>query len=111
MVYDLYHRYPVCIRAQVFVPGSSAYHNCIIRNLSEGGALISTVEPKSLHGRIYLKPSDKVGLLECEVRWRSADRLFGGGQMMPILTKRTPLYEEDAVIGPSSELGAKVAVS
>jgi hypothetical protein len=77
MTYDPYDRYPACVDALMFAGDLRSPINCVIRNVSEGGALLALDRPVQLPKRIYLTLSKGAQVLECEVRWRSSNRLFG----------------------------------
>ena len=48
-----------------------------IKELSEGGALVSSAAPATFPKRGYLWQAKTGTLFECEVRWRKNSRLFG----------------------------------
>ena len=50
---------------------------CVIRNISEGGAMLAFHKSVRLPRRVYVTRGKGDRLLECEVRWRNCDRLFG----------------------------------
>ena len=77
MTYDPYDRYPSCVDALMFAADLRSPINCVIRNVSEGGALLALDRPVQLPKRIYLALSKGAQVLECEVRWRHSNRLFG----------------------------------
>ena len=77
MTYDPYDRYPACVDALMFAGDLRTPINCVIRNVSEGGALLALDRPVQLPKRIYLALSKGAQVLECDVRWRSSNRLFG----------------------------------
>ena len=77
MTYDPYDRYPARVDALMFAGDLRSPINCVIRNVSEGGALLALDRPVQLPKRIYLTLSKGAQVLECEVRWRSSNRLFG----------------------------------
>jgi hypothetical protein len=77
MTYDPYHRYPACVDALMFAADLRTPIPCVIRNISEGGALLTLDEPVPLPRRIYLTLSKGAQVLECEVRWRNSNRMFG----------------------------------
>jgi hypothetical protein len=77
MDYDPYCRYPASAEALVHAAGLRAPVGCVIRNISEGGALVTLHKPMRLPKRIFLALRKGADALECEVRWRSSNRLFG----------------------------------
>ena len=77
MTYDPYERYPAHVDALMFAGDLRSHINCVIRNISEGGALLALDRPVQLPKRIYLALSKGAQVLECEVRWRNSNRLFG----------------------------------
>jgi hypothetical protein len=70
-------RYEVRIDAKIFSPDMSFCADCIIRDLSETGALVSTVVAAQLPPRVYLWESKSNSLIECEPRWQKNNKLFG----------------------------------
>jgi hypothetical protein len=78
MNHDPYCRYPASAEAFVHADGLRAPVGCVIRNISEGGALVTLSRPVQLPKRIFLAlRKGAADALECEVRWRSSNRLFG----------------------------------
>ena len=71
-------RYGVRIEGKLMSPDMSFCVDVIIRNLSEGGALISALAPaKLIPERVYLWQAQTRTLFECKVQWRKNDRLLG----------------------------------
>lgn len=77
MEYDPYCRYPAAAEAFVQAAGLRGPIGCVIRNISEGGALVTLHRPVQLPKRIFLALRKGAEPVECEVRWRSSNRLFG----------------------------------
>ena len=77
MEYNPYSRYPVCVDAVVFALDLRAPIDCVIRNVSEGGALLSLEKPVRLPKLIYLSLGKGAKVVECEIRWRNSNRLMG----------------------------------
>lgn len=48
---------------------------CVVRNLSDAGALLSMGETFAVPPRFDLKLSDEAGWRRAEIRWRAASRL------------------------------------
>jgi PilZ domain len=77
MDYDPYCRYPASAEALVHASGLRVPIGCVIRNISEGGALVTLNRPVQLPKQIFLALRKGADALECEVRWRRSNRLFG----------------------------------
>lgn len=69
-------RHDVRIAGRLLAPDLSCFVDCVIRNLSEDGALVSASNAAQLPDRIYLWQAQTGTLFECMVRWRK-DKLFG----------------------------------
>lgn len=72
-----FSRNDVRIDGRVMAPDMSCVMDCVIENLSEDGALVSTSLPARMPQRAYLWQAQTGTLFECDVRWRKNDRLFG----------------------------------
>lgn len=71
MLRDRAHaRKQVSIEAKVLSPDLSECVDCIVNDVSEGGALISLRSDARVPDRIYLWQARTQTSLECEVRWR-----------------------------------------
>lgn len=77
MDYDPYLRHAVHVDAKLFAATLRVPVDCIIRNLSERGALLAMELPVALPRRVYLSLGNGGCVLECDVRWWKANRLFG----------------------------------
>lgn len=71
-------RYGVRIEGKLMSPDMTFCVDVVIRNLSEGGAMISALAPAdTVPERVYLWQAQTRTLFECEVQWRKNDRLLG----------------------------------
>ena len=71
-------RYGVRIEGKLMSPDMAFCVDVVIRNLSEGGAMISALAPADkVPERVYLWQAQTRTLFECEVQWRKNDRLLG----------------------------------
>jgi len=77
MDYDPYVRSAVRVNAKLFAVELRVPIDCIICNLSEGGAQLALEQPVKLPRRVYLTVGNGGCLFECDVRWWKFNRLFG----------------------------------
>ncbi len=63
-------RQQVSIGAKVLAPDLTSCADCVIKDVSPGGALISVRGEAQVPDRIYLWQAQTETSLECEVRWR-----------------------------------------
>lgn len=71
-------RYGVRIEGKLMSPDMAFCVDVVIRNLSEGGAMISALAPAdAVPERVYLWQAQTRTLFECQVQWRKNDRLLG----------------------------------
>jgi len=77
MDYDPYVRYAVRVHAKLFAVDLRVPLDCIICNLSEGGAQLALEQPFKLPRRVYLTVGEGGCVFECDVRWWKFNRLFG----------------------------------
>jgi hypothetical protein len=72
-----YPRHPVRIEGKLISPDMLCCVDVVIKELSEGGALVSSAVPATFPRNGYLWQAKTGTLFECEVRWRKSNRLFG----------------------------------
>jgi PilZ domain-containing protein len=71
-------RYPVQIAGKLMAPDMSFCVDVVIKDLSEGGALLTALQPASqVPDRAYLWQAQTRTLFECTVRWRKNNQLLG----------------------------------
>jgi nitric oxide synthase oxygenase domain/subunit len=71
-------RYGVRIEGKLMSPDMAFCVDVVIRNLSEGGAMVSALAPAdAVPERVYLWQAQTRTLFECQVQWRKSDRLLG----------------------------------
>ncbi len=70
-------RHPVQIAGKLISADMLCCVDVVIRELSEGGALVNSAAPAAFPKRGYLWQAKTGTLFECEVRWRKNSRLFG----------------------------------
>jgi hypothetical protein len=70
-------RHPVQIAGKLISADMLCCVDVVIRELSEGGALVSAPTPAAFPKRGYLWQAKTGTLFECEIRWRKGGRLFG----------------------------------
>jgi hypothetical protein len=75
-------RQQVSVEAKVFAPDLSSCVDCMINDVSPGGALVSLRSDARVPDRIYLWQAQTGTNLECEVRWRKLN-LIGLKFMAP----------------------------
>lgn len=68
-----YVRQPVTVAARLFAPDMSRSVDCVVRDISQGGALVAVVDNVSVPDRLYLWQEDVGAMVACEVRWRRHD--------------------------------------
>jgi hypothetical protein len=66
-------RQPVTVAARLFAPDMSTSVDCVVRDISQGGALVAVVHTASVPDRVYLWQEDVAAMVACEVRWRRHD--------------------------------------
>jgi N-glycosylase/DNA lyase len=74
---DPYVRFAVRMQARLFALDLPVPIDCVICNLSEHGAQLTVEQPVKLPKRVYLAVDKGGRVLECDVRWRKFNRLFG----------------------------------
>ena len=50
--------------------------DCVIRDISEDDAVVSTAMPADVSGKIYLWERSTTAIFECDIRWQSKSSLF-----------------------------------
>jgi hypothetical protein len=70
-------RHEVQIAGMIFSADMLCCVDVVIKELSEGGALVSSAAPAAFPKQGYLWQAKTGTLFECEVRWRKGSRLFG----------------------------------
>jgi hypothetical protein len=63
-------RYEVVIEGKIMSPDLADCLGCVIRNVSDGGALVAIDEGVDVPDRIYLWQQETGTTIACEVRWR-----------------------------------------
>lgn len=66
-------RQPVTVAARLFTCDMSTAIDCVVRDISPGGALVMVADTASLPDRLYLWQEDAGVMVPCEVRWRRHD--------------------------------------
>lgn len=64
-----HQRQAVCVEAKLLSPDMSRCIDCVIRDISEGGALVSVRSETAAPPRVYLWQPTAEAMVECEVRW------------------------------------------
>jgi hypothetical protein len=62
-------RQAVCVEAKLVAPDMSRCVDCVIRDISEGGALVTVRGEAAVPARVYLWQATAEAMVECEVRW------------------------------------------
>ena len=62
-------RQAVCVEAKLLSPDMSRCIDCVIRDISEGGSLVSVRGETAAPPRVYLWQPTAEAMVECEVRW------------------------------------------
>jgi hypothetical protein len=65
-----YERQEVRIEGKIASPDISACVDCVVLNISDGGALVSMRNASAIPGRVYLWQAKTGTVFECEVRWK-----------------------------------------
>lgn len=69
-------RHQVQIDGKIVSPDISCCVECVVKDISEGGALVSTRgNAPAVPDRVYLWQSQTGTIFECEVRWRKRNLL------------------------------------
>lgn len=50
--------------------------DCVIRDISEDDAIVSTDLPANVPGKVYLWERSTTAVFECDLRWQSKSSLF-----------------------------------
>jgi hypothetical protein len=66
----VYTRHQVKIDGKIMSPDLSCFSDCVIKDISEGGAMVTTPTAVALPDRVYLYQERTKTVFECEVRWR-----------------------------------------
>ena len=66
-----YTRYEVAIEGQMMSPDLASCIDCVIRDVSEGGARVGIGEGVEVPDRVYLWQPQTGATIECQVRWRT----------------------------------------
>lgn len=66
-------RQPVTVAARLFAPDMTTSLDCVLRDISQGGALVAVADNASVPDRLYLWQEDVGAMVPCEVRWRRHD--------------------------------------
>ncbi|HWB45394.1 MAG TPA: PilZ domain-containing protein [Hyphomicrobiaceae bacterium] len=62
-------RQAVCVEGKLLSPDMTRCIECTIRDISEGGALVSVRSEAGALSRVYLWQPTAEAMVECEVRW------------------------------------------
>lgn len=65
-----FSRYEVAIQGKIMSPDLAHSFGCVIKNVSEGGALVAIENGAEVPDRIYLWQEQTGTIIECQVRWR-----------------------------------------
>jgi hypothetical protein len=94
-------RHQVKIEGKIMSPDMSCFFDCVIKDLSEGGAQVWTPGTSALPTRVYLWQDRTKTLFECEVRWRKLN-LMGLRFLDASYRAKARALLEDAVPVPGS---------
>lgn len=64
-----HQRHVVAVEAKLLSPDMSRCIDCVIRDISEGGALVTVRGEAVVPARVYLWQATAEAMVECEVRW------------------------------------------
>ena len=56
--------------AKLFAPDMATCIQCVVKDISQGGALVAIRGEVSVPDRVYLWQDETETMVECEVRWR-----------------------------------------
>jgi hypothetical protein len=70
-------RHEVMIEGKIVSPSLAASIPCVMRNLSEAGAFVTTKARVSIPHRVYLWQAGTRTIFECAVRWQKSGKMFG----------------------------------
>ncbi len=65
-----FSRYEVAIQGKIMSPDLAHSFGCVIKDVSEGGALVAIENGAEVPDRIYLWQEQTGTIIECQVRWR-----------------------------------------
>ena len=68
-----FDRRQVSVAARIFAPDMSASIDCIVKDVSSGGAQVAITGGASVPDRVYLWQEEIEAMVHCEVRWRRND--------------------------------------
>lgn len=68
-------RHQVRINGKILSPDGSCTVDCVVKDISEGGALVNVRSNVVLGSRVYLWQAETGTLFECDVRWRKLDHV------------------------------------
>jgi hypothetical protein len=71
-----FSRYEVAIQGKIMSPDLADCLGCVIKDVSDGGALVAIDNGAEVPDRIYLWQEQTGTIIECQVRWRKP-RLAG----------------------------------
>jgi hypothetical protein len=63
-------RQQVAIDAKILSPDLAGCIDCVVKDVSDGGALVGLPEDQDLPDRVYLWQAEAGQTIACEVRWR-----------------------------------------
>jgi hypothetical protein len=63
-------RREVAIEGKLMSPDLATEIECVIKDVSEGGALVATGDGVNVPDRVYLWQAETRATIECQVRWR-----------------------------------------
>jgi hypothetical protein len=66
-------RHSVTIPARLFAPDMSKSVDCVLRDISQGGALVAVAADAFVPDRFYLWQQNVGAMVRCEVQWRRHD--------------------------------------
>lgn len=65
-----YIRQLVRADAKIYAPDMSICIDCVVKDVSQGGALVSICGDASVPDRVYVRLPRAESMVECEVRWK-----------------------------------------
>lgn len=68
-----FRRQPVTVAARLFTCDMSTAVDCVVRDISPGGALVMVADTASVPDRLYLWQEDAGVMVPCELSWRRHD--------------------------------------
>jgi PilZ domain len=82
-------RIPVSIAGKVLSPDLSFFANCVVKDISAGGAMAQVASSAAVPTKVYLWQSQTWTFFECEVRWRKPGQI--GLHFIDVASRRKSL--------------------